>query len=176
MSNSKTKQLFDLDLLSIPELPDVSDSLFLENEISQTEGEKYIVFLINEDHYAIASNKIAEVVRPQPFTTLPNFPDWLVGIANLRGDIISIIDLQILLKSHLVDSPKSRLIVLRSPDSDSHIAFKVDKVREIVTFPDNQVNFNKDIELPYLYGNINHKSNDIKLLNVDEILSSLKFN
>jgi purine-binding chemotaxis protein CheW len=170
MSESKNEQLFDLDLLSKSE---VSDSLLLEKQLAQTVGNKFIVFTLNGLYYAVISNKVSEVVRPLPFTPLPSMPDWFMGISNLRGDIISIIDLKTLWNLKTEDSPKSKFIVLRSENAASFIAFKVDKLREIVTLSDDQIDSVTDENLPYLSGKATHKSNEIHILNIEEILSSL---
>ncbi len=176
MNTSKQENLFDLDLISIKELTDVSDSLLNNNQTSEVKGKKYIIFMIADKHFAIASYKISEVVRPLKFTKLPNVPEWLLGIANLRGDIISIIDLQSLWNKTSIDSPKSKFIVLNTEEADSHIAFKVDKLREIAILPDEEIKTIDEDDLPYLFGKITHKSNLINLLDVEAILSKLTLN
>ena len=170
MSNSNKDKLFDLDLLSIP---DVSDSLFLDKQKAPIEGKKYIVFMINGRYFAIVSNSVSEVVRPLPYTSLPNFPNWFLGIANLRGDIISIVDLQVFWNLTPSDSPKSKLIVLRSETSDSFIAFKVDKLREIVTISDKDIEDIDTNDIPHLTGKVTFNSNNIHIIDIENTLSSI---
>ncbi len=64
-----------------------------KNATIAAEGDKYMVFQINDSNYAVPSGEVAEVVRMLPLTELPNLPDWFMGIANLRGDILSVINL-----------------------------------------------------------------------------------
>jgi purine-binding chemotaxis protein CheW len=174
MSESTQKKLFDIDLLTISEITDVSDPIFNDTQITPVIGSKFIVFMINDTHYAIASKRVSEVVRPLPYTPLPNFPGWLYGIANLRGDIISIINLRNLLIKEPYNTTKTKLIVLRTQESDSQIAFKVDKLREIVMLEDRDITPTEDIDSPYIFGTSTHKLNTIFLLDVEKILSSLK--
>jgi chemotaxis signal transduction protein len=130
--------------------------------------------MIDESLYGIASNEVSEVVRPLSYTPLPNLPDWFLGIANLRGNIISIIDLEVLWYKKSNNSPKSKLIVLHSENAEPHIAFKVDKFSEIVTFVDDEIKPFNDKNSQHIFGKIKHKSNNINLLNLEEILSTLK--
>lgn len=170
MNETNKEKLFDLDLLSIP---DVSDSLFLDKQNAHIEGKKYIVFMLKETYFAIVSNSVSEVVRPLPYTSLPNFPNWFLGIANLRGDIISIVDLQMFWNLKQSDSRKSKLIVLRSDNSDSFIAFKVDKLREIVTISDKDIQECEENEIPHLTGKVTYNSHDIHIIDIEDILSSI---
>lgn len=176
MNNLKTEKLFDLDLISLQEFADAPDSILDDVDNSQATGKKYIVFMLDETLFAIASHKVSEVVRTMPYTTLPNVPEWLLGIANLRGDIITIIDLHTFWKLKPNDSPKSKLIILRSENSNSQIAFKVDKLREIATLPDNEIQIIGKDDLPYLCGKINLKSNNVNLIDVEDVVASLKLN
>lgn len=170
MSNSKTEKLFDIDSLSIP---DVSESLFMDNQNANFDGKKYIVFMINGQYFAIVSDSVSEVVRPMPYTSLPNFPNWFLGIANLRGDIISIIDLQTFWNLEPSDSTKSKLIVLRSDSSESFIAFKVDKLREIITISDDTIEPRDKDDIHHLSGKVTINSHNISILDVENILSSI---
>ena len=174
MSVSEQEKPFDLDLISISELTDILDSFFLDEQDSQISGEKFIVFILDEEFYAIPAKQVAEVVRPLSFTSLPNLPEWFLGIANLRGDIISIVGLKSLWNKESVDSPKSKLIVLRSFDNGSPVAFKIDKLREIVTLPKEEIEVARNKRNSHIFGKAEHKSNVLNLLDVEEILSSLK--
>ncbi len=173
MSNLPPEKTFHPDFVTFRELTD--ESLLSNDREEPVAGKKYITFVLDTTHFAIDSNKVAEVVRPLNFTVLPNFPAWLSGIANLRGEILSIIDLQAIWKMNAADSPKSKLIVLRSgSQTASHIAFKVDKLREIVTLPDEEIDRAGADDLPFLAGKVIHRSNLINLLDIEKILSSLK--
>lgn len=169
------KNIFDLEMLAMTDFSESPDSTF-EKVDSQPDGEKYITFLLGQTQFALPSNAASEVVRSLPYTSLPNLPNWFVGIANLRGDIVSIIDLLMLWNQDSNESLKSKLIVLRSGDSGSQIAFKVDKLCEIVTLPSESIqrsNINKN---PHIKGKLFHNSIEITLLNVEKILSSLNIN
>ncbi len=173
MKNPVKKNLFDLETLGMTDLLEDSDSIFEEVD-SRKDGEKYITFLLGETHFALPSNAVSEVVRSLPSTSLPNLPNWFVGIANLRGDIISIIDLLMLWNEGSIESAKSKLIVLQSNDCGSQIAFKVDKFCEIITLPSKQLQESQIAANPQIFGKLLHKSVEITLLSIEKLLLSIK--
>lgn len=53
-----------------------------------------LVFMLGGEQYAIEMDYIKEVVLLRQITPLPKTPDFLLGIINLRGDVLSIVDLR----------------------------------------------------------------------------------
>src|SRR5689334_910486 len=110
MKNFAQENLPEIDFFS----PDLTDSLFLENQTAEASGEKFIVFFLDGELYAVSAAQVAEVVQMLAITPLPNVPEWLLGIANLRGEIISVVDLPKLWNKKTSQNPaKAKLIVLR---------------------------------------------------------------
>lgn len=160
------EELAEIDFSSLLELP-------RKRPIS--EGEKYIVFQLDEKVYGIDSKKVAEVSLSLPITPLPNVPEWLLGIANLRGDLISVIDLRKLWGKKTESPNKNRLIVFHSNKHETSIAFAVDKLNEIITLSAKDINFSAaDFEdsFPTFFGKAEFKSQPLFLLDIDKILAS----
>ena len=104
--------------------------------------EKYLEFSLGSENYAIPLLRVKEVIPVPQTTVVPNSPNYFKGIMNLRGLIISIIDLRSKLgitskkNEHVeeaviivdVDGFNIGLIV----DSINHVlSFSMDKVAEI---------------------------------------------
>ncbi len=167
--NNKISANFDLSAI---DLLDLSDPLFLDEKVSEIKGEKYIVFYLDAEMYAVCSKQVAEIFQPLAITPLPNIPGWLLGIANFRNDIISVIDLQKLWqKQDLSVSPRSKLVVLRSENDESKVAFAIDKFSEIVTLPDEKIQPVDDKSFPYICGKTIHKSNTLNLIDAEKLIS-----
>lgn len=91
-------------------------------------------FALADERYAIETRYVREAIHFSDFTPVPGTPDFLVGLGNLRGDILSIFDLRKVF--HLV--PKgltdlSRIIVLGQERADFGIL--ADDVHEVRTIP-----------------------------------------
>src|SRR4051812_33388582 len=105
------EQLLDLSSLNLQNL---SESFSSSKETKNPDDEKFVVFFLDDELFAVAADQIAEIVRPLNWTTLPNSPVWLHGIANLRGEIISVLNLaKICHKRSTPRTSKSKLIVLK---------------------------------------------------------------
>jgi purine-binding chemotaxis protein CheW len=137
-------------------------------------GEKYLVFFLGEEFYAIASQTVAEAAPYPTVVALPNAPEWLLGIANLRGEIISVVNLPHLLgKKTSPVSAKSKIIVVRPQNADNGFAFAADKLCEIVVLCETEIETDKEIPAAYIYGNAAYKSNDLNLIDAKKIFASL---
>lgn len=135
--------------------------------------EKYLTFFLAETLFAVAADKVAEVLPPLAVTPLPRAPAWLAGIANLRGEIIAIINLVKFLGG---DSepilPTARFVLLQSSLISG--AFPADRLSEIITRADSDIEPVGADEAAYLAGKFLYKSNIVHLLDTGQILSSLE--
>jgi len=138
-------------------------------------GEKYLVFFLDDEFYAVPSQKVVEVAPTIPVTVLQNAPEWLLGIANLRGEVISVVSLPALLeKKILKPAPKPKFIILRSSACESGVAFTADRISEIVSVPDEEINFNDAAESLPVFARAVHKSQTLNLIDTEKLLASLK--
>ncbi|MDR3607845.1 MAG: chemotaxis protein CheW [Oligoflexia bacterium] len=64
------------------------------NEKSQSIGTRYLSFTLGQEDYAIPLLSVREVIAVPEITPIPFAPPHFVGIMNLRGQVISIIDLR----------------------------------------------------------------------------------
>ena len=93
---------------------------------------KHVLFVLNEAHYAVPLANVLELQRLPHITTLPHVPDWLRGVTNLRGDVLSVVDLRSLLGLPPAESNISqRLIVVRSTREEISTGWIVDRVTGI---------------------------------------------
>ncbi|ABB44806.1 CheW protein [Sulfurimonas denitrificans DSM 1251] len=84
-------------------------------------------FVIGDEEYAVPILSIQEIIKPFPWTRVPQVPKYVVGVFNMRGAVIPLIDLR--LKFGL--SPKkhneeTRFIVMR--DGDDVAGFVIDRL------------------------------------------------
>ncbi len=63
------------------------------SETEQEEMTRYILVGIGALHLAISIESLSEVGPIPPITFLPNLPEWILGIVNIRSEIVSVVDL-----------------------------------------------------------------------------------
>lgn len=59
-----------------------------------SEGKQYLTFLVGEEHYGVDILKVQEIKGYTAVTKIPNTPEYLKGVLNLRGTIVPIVDLR----------------------------------------------------------------------------------
>jgi purine-binding chemotaxis protein CheW len=96
-----------------------------------TEGRQFCTFFVDGLRFGIDVQKVQEVVPYQEMTRVPLAPPTVRGLLNLRGQIVTGIDLRRRLE--LPDGPPGRLpmnVVLRGEDSP--VSFLVDEIGEVI--------------------------------------------
>lgn len=98
-----------------------------------SEAGRYVLFSVASTHYAVPEAYVTELERVPRLTLVPRVPAWLRGVTNLRGDIVSVVDLRIYLGLSGVMPPAARLLVVRLLDEPFATGLIVDAVDRIVT-------------------------------------------
>lgn len=152
----------------------LTNSFLTAEKSSPSAGEKYLIFFLDGEPHAVRSKQVAEAAPPLPIVKLPNAPEWLVGIANLRNEIISVVNLPVLLKKQRTTAaPKSKLVVLHSQHSAPNFAFLADRLSEIITLQDKEIQSVDDEAAPYIFGKAVHPAGNLNLIDTEKILASL---
>jgi len=101
------------------------------------EGRQILVFKIANDELGLDISCVREVLRPQEIYPLPKAPDFVVGVINLRGHIVALIDLRKRLCGRQIEEPGKRIIVCKV---NKHIVgLTVDSLMEIIALSDENI-------------------------------------
>lgn len=65
-----------------------------ESEVSRQAVRQFVGFLLHGEEYAVAITKIREIILMKPITRLPQVPESIEGLINLRGHVIPLINLR----------------------------------------------------------------------------------
>ncbi|HUE94627.1 chemotaxis protein CheW [Pseudomonas sp.] len=104
-------------------------------------------FSLSDELYAIGSEHVAQVLPLNQYTPLPSTPAYVLGIVNVRGRIVSVLDLRVLFElPHGSLSDRSFLLILHSADME--FGLLIDRVLGVATI--SCANLQKD--LPNLSG------------------------
>lgn len=105
-----------------------------DNESSSLDGahDRHLVFRLDNTSYAIPLVNMLAIELPLAMTPLPFVPFWHEGIADLRGDIISIINLHSFFGMNApTRTASTRVLVVRSLQDEIVVGFTVDAVSKI---------------------------------------------
>jgi purine-binding chemotaxis protein CheW len=112
-------------------------------DITQMEQEsslkdRYLVFNIRDEFYAIEIVYITEIVEMLPVTVVPSIPGCIVGIINLRGTIIPIMDVRMRFGYETKEYDSRTCIVVLEND-DISMGVIVDSVQEVARISEDSI-------------------------------------
>lgn len=91
-------------------------------------GVPHVLFRVGEATYASPLTALVEVIPPPAVSPVPDAPDWLVGLANVRGEVTSILDLRAILELDGHPGGPRTVLVARTPDGATVAGLLVDRV------------------------------------------------
>ncbi len=93
-----------------------------------------VVFMLNRAYYGVPILQVQEIVKMTEITELPNTPDFVQGIVNLRGKIIPIIDMRkrFGLPEETIDE-NWKILILK--EEDVLFGVMVDQISEVEKVP-----------------------------------------
>ena len=107
--------------------------------IGGPEGGRFLLLSLASTDYAVAQSYVTEIERVPAMTRVPGTPAWLSGVTNLRGDILSVIDLRVFAGLDGRSPLMARMLVARLPDDDFLAGLIVDGVDRIVAIPHDAI-------------------------------------
>ncbi|RZN42488.1 MAG: chemotaxis protein CheW [Methanosarcinales archaeon] len=139
-----------------------------------------VVFTLADGLYGVEVDQVREITAMREVSPVPNSPDYVLGVTNLRGQVTTVTDLKSRLGSMSPGEPgtNQRIIVVESQDAP--IGMVVDSVREVMRMPKGDIDpvpdivNESDIEAKYTQGIGKLKNGElIVLLDVDKVLEEM---
>ena len=135
------------------------------------EGKQYLVFTLDKKNYALLVSNIKEIIRMQSITKIPNVPNYIKGVINLRGDIVQIIDTRLRLNLDPVEYNKFSVIVVLEVE-DAQFGITTDEVKGLYGIKDDEV---KEVEGGdyldnYLTGQVAVNEGIIRILDINKLM------
>lgn len=131
-----------------------------------------LVFKINNELYGIDILKVQEILNFIQPTPIPNCPDYLKGIINLRGTIILVIDLRARFHFEEPMNPDNCVIVVVAIGSKKY-GLVVDSVSDVLTINEDDIqediDINSGIDNRYITGLVKANEQMIILVNIDKV-------
>jgi purine-binding chemotaxis protein CheW len=135
---------------------------------------KYLTFWTDGELFGIPISDVVQIISMQEITPLPDFPDYLKGVINLRGNIIPVIDIRIRFGKPEAEYNESTCIIVTSIE-DSYMGFIVDSVDEVTDLDEDNISpapkVSKNITNRYLSGIGQIEDNVVLLLDVAKIFA-----
>lgn len=131
-----------------------------------TQKGRFLTFSLGKESYGIEIKYVTEIIGIQAITEIPELPEYVKGIINLRGKIIPVMDVRLRFKKEPREY-NDRTCVIVIDIKDVSIGLIVDTVSEVLTIPEECIveppKMNRGFNNRYIK-NIGKVGNDVKLL------------
>ena len=140
----------------------------MENAEQQedTQHGKYLTFALGEETFGIEIRYVTEIIGMQTISQLPEVPDYIRGIINLRGRIIPVMDMRSKFKLE-VAAYTDRTCIVVIDILDFSVGLIVDHVAEVMTIEDDKISpppdYKTGVQNRYIRG-IGKVGEEVKLL------------
>ncbi len=135
-------------------------------------------FVIGDDRFALDILMVQEIIKTTTITNLPNSPDFIEGVINLRGNIIPVIDLRKRLNlptSDDINQANARILIVKVEERVT--GFLVDSVSKVLKIQSSEIEPPPDIvaaglESQYIMGVCEIEEHLIIILDFTNVLEA----
>jgi purine-binding chemotaxis protein CheW len=140
---------------------------------------KYLTFSLAGEEYGIGILKIKEIIGMMPVTTVPQTPEFVKGVINLRGKVIPVLELRLRFGMDTVDYTERTCIIVVEISGESgkiQIGIVVDSVSEVLNIKGEDIEetptFGAKLNISYILGMAKMEGVVKILLDIDKVLSA----
>ncbi len=145
-----------------------------KKEITDLDG-KFLTFVLGDEIYGIEILKAREIIGLMDITTVPQTPDYMKGVINLRGKVIPVIDLRMKFLMQEEEHTQETCVIVVEVNGTS-IGVIVDSVSEVADITGAEIedapNFGQGIDTSFIMGLGKVKDKIIILLDIESVLST----
>jgi purine-binding chemotaxis protein CheW len=139
---------------------------------------KYLTFVLGRESYGIEVLKIREIIRLVDITAVPQMPEYIKGVINLRGKIIPVVDLRLKFGLGVGETTERTCIVVvqvrLAAGNNLQMGLIVDGVEEVMNIAKGDIedtpDFGAKVDTEYLLGMAKVKGKVTSLLDIDRVL------
>ncbi len=141
----------------------------------QDEVLQWVTFKLEGEAYGINVMQVQEVLRVSEITPVPGAPAYILGIINLRGNVVTVLDTRMRFGLSVYETDDaSRVVIVES--KGNVLGILVDSVAEVVYLRSSEIetapNVGNDESSKYIQGVYSNEGNLLILVDVNKLLSN----
>lgn len=127
-----------------------------------------VIFKVNDEQFAVETSKVQGINEMMKITPVPKAPQHIMGLINLRGNIISLLDINQMLETGKIEQNPNNVIILNLDEESVGIA--VGEVNEVLNIQESIVEMIEDNKNSYIKGIINFQDRIVTLIDVERLI------
>jgi len=139
---------------------------------------KYLTFTLADEEYGIGILRIKEIIGMMPITTIPQTPEFVKGVINLRGKVIPVVDLRLRFGMGSIDYTERTCIIvveIAGQAGTVMIGIVVDAVSEVLNIKGEDIEdtptFGTKLNTEYILGMAKMEGSVKILLDIGRVLT-----
>lgn len=147
---------------------------------TKNETSSYLTFSLGEEKFAISVDSVQEIVELEQVTKVPNAPMYMLGIINLRGRVLPLLDTRLKLGLSKTEvTRKSRIMVIdleTSDDKNVQVGALVDVAKEVIQLSEADIQSPPELESTRnetpITGIVNNQGDITMIVDITRIFST----
>ncbi|MFH1985017.1 MAG: chemotaxis protein CheW [Pseudomonadota bacterium] len=159
-------------------MADIRETIDQATKVMADREGKYLTFTLANEEYGIGILKIKEIIGMMPITSVPQTPEFVKGVINLRGKVIPVLDLRLRFGMKEIDYTERTCIIVVEVDSHNghvEIGIVVDSVSEVLNIRGTDIEdtptFGTKLDTSYILGMAKMEGGVKILLDIDCVLA-----
>ena len=143
------------------------------------ENHSYLTFKVGGENFAANVNKVLNILELSPITKVPQAPEFMLGVTNLRGSVLPVIDSRIKFGMPVTEFTKNTFIIvleLMIEGEMIQIGALVDSVNEVLEIENDEIlpppSVGSKYKTDFISGVINVNDTFVMVLDIDKVFST----
>lgn len=130
-----------------------------------------VIFRIGDEQFAVETSKVQSINDIMEITKIPNAPKYIKGLINLRGNIISLLDINLLLDIEKNNGSQNNIIILEV--DEEQVGMTVEEVDEVLEIDEDIIEkIETEKKKSYIKGVLNFKDRIVTLIDINKLISN----
>ena len=143
---------------------------------TKTKAGKYLTFGLAEEDYGLEILKVREIISMCGITTVPQTPEFVKGVINLRGKVIPIVDLRLKFTMDEIEHTDETCIIVVNV-GEVEMGIIVDKVLEVMDIPAGEIedtpSLGMEVDTDFILGLGKAEGKVTILLDIEKVLTGM---
>lgn len=156
------------------------DAAALQMASDEVTGTQYLTFLLADEQYGLNILQVQEIRGWEQVTRIPNAPDFVRGVINLRGTIVPVLDLRRRFNLPVIEYTKETVVIVVRTAADTggerSLGLVVDAVSDVLVAQDDDVintpDFGASVPTENIMGLVSEGGHMVMLLDVASLIDS----
>ena len=159
---------------------DTAQNLNVEQDLITAEGtDQFLTFMLAGEEYGVDILRVQEIKGWDSVTQVPNTPEYIRGVINLRGTIVPIVDLRLRFKMEKMEYGATTVVIVlkvMNEEKSRIMGIVVDGVSDVYNVPGEQIkpapDFGSVVNTEFVKGFASVEEKMIILLDIDHMLNA----